>query len=937
MWKKENLRKNFLRVKQIADQNLGRAEKSEVLTEDQQENEKRVDMVRQVSHNLVKKVTALLEAPPGTDGEKRLKKLPETSLSHALMESSAVLGPDTLMGTICQQCGECQSEIAKEELRCELEIEKEVLTPLQTIAEVDIPSIQKLRKQLSKSTLDMDSARNRLNSAVRQSHVPGANMASTAAKADAMRDEYDEAYSKVETIKDNLSIELCNFVSKESDHCSRLVALLEAQATYHRNALRVIEDMVPKMKSSIEASPVKPVFGMSLEDHLHVMERDISLVLEACILTLLEIGMEEEGLFRIAGSALKLKKLKACFDAHAVDMVEFATDPHSVAGALKQYLRELPEPMLTFDLYPEFMHAMQLAHDQKFQALYTAINNLPTCNYNNFRYLVKFLAQLAEKSQINKMTPSNIAIVMGPNLLWARGENTPNMMTASTVSSVIETVIIHADYFFPGGLDFHLTGRGCAPPSPSVPTPPANQPTQVSISVSQDEAVKTTEGEPQMQRTAQRMGSSVSPGSGEEMVGLLSSTGDSASEDAGSDPRTEMIGSSSPGEGAVPAHHGDGVLHPTNLSLAGSAPRQRPTMPSQALGPRGSRGAMSTPNLSQDSTLSMGAAWPNPTSPTSPSQSVHSDMYSTVFALHSLGEGGAVVSDYLTRVRALWDGQFQSTSSLPPPSAEGSQSSLQGRGSGGPPARSDGQVPSPLNQSSEAEQRAVAERGQAVEDGRAEKPMHSPQAQGHQEIEFSVSGGYPADSVGQEMAQESTVMMRSSANTAPQSPVPSAGSPVAAKLSPSLPVDTLSPTVDLPEGPGVSPKFQRRVTKKPAPPPPPERPYTVAVTASTTRGSGNGGLSSQAGHSGAPPSSPEMSGSQQADGEKRLSGSERPHGPPPERPSTRPPERPKAPAALQSGNQLPAAAPGGHQRSASTGAMYITTSAGPISPDPDRA
>ncbi|XP_076459624.1 rho GTPase-activating protein 44-like isoform X5 [Babylonia areolata] len=651
MWKKENLRKNFLRVKQIADQNLGRAEKSEVLTEDQQENEKRVDMVRQVSHNLVKKVTALLEAPPGTDGEKRLKKLPETSLSHALMESSAVLGPDTLMGTICQQCGECQSEIAKEELRCELEIEKEVLTPLQTIAEVDIPSIQKLRKQLSKSTLDMDSARNRLNSAVRQSHVPGANMASTAAKADAMRDEYDEAYSKVETIKDNLSIELCNFVSKESDHCSRLVALLEAQATYHRNALRVIEDMVPKMKSSIEASPVKPVFGMSLEDHLHVMERDISLVLEACILTLLEIGMEEEGLFRIAGSALKLKKLKACFDAHAVDMVEFATDPHSVAGALKQYLRELPEPMLTFDLYPEFMHAMQLAHDQKFQALYTAINNLPTCNYNNFRYLVKFLAQLAEKSQINKMTPSNIAIVMGPNLLWARGENTPNMMTASTVSSVIETVIIHADYFFPG------------------------------------------------------------------------------------------------------------------------------------------------------------------------------------------------------------------------------------------------------------------------------------------EIEFSVSGGYPADSVGQEMAQESTVMMRSSANTAPQSPVPSAGSPVAAKLSPSLPVDTLSPTVDLPEGPGVSPKFQRRVTKKPAPPPPPERPYTVAVTASTTRGSGNGGLSSQAGHSGAPPSSPEMSGSQQADGEKRLSGSERPHGPPPERPSTRPPERPKAPAALQSGNQLPAAAPGGHQRSASTGAMYITTSAGPISPE----
>ena len=43
-----------------------------MLTEDQQGNEKRVDIVRQVSHNLIKKITALLEAPPGTDPEKRL-------------------------------------------------------------------------------------------------------------------------------------------------------------------------------------------------------------------------------------------------------------------------------------------------------------------------------------------------------------------------------------------------------------------------------------------------------------------------------------------------------------------------------------------------------------------------------------------------------------------------------------------------------------------------------------------------------------------------------------------------------------------------------------------------------------------------------------------------------------------------------------------------
>jgi hypothetical protein len=41
-------------------------------------------------------------------------------------------------------------------------------------------------------------------------------------------------------------------------------------------------------------------------------------------------------------------------------MEEFSTDPHTVAGVMKQYLRELPEPLLTFDLYQEFMRATTL-------------------------------------------------------------------------------------------------------------------------------------------------------------------------------------------------------------------------------------------------------------------------------------------------------------------------------------------------------------------------------------------------------------------------------------------------------------------------------------------------------------------------------------------------------------------------------------------------
>ena len=60
------------------------------------------------------------------------------------------------------------------------------------------------------------------------------------------------------------------------------------------------------------------------------------------------------------------------------------------------------------------------ARDERLKTMWTTVNKLPKTNYNNVKYLIKFLSKLAEKSDINKMTPSNIAIVFGPNLLYSK-------------------------------------------------------------------------------------------------------------------------------------------------------------------------------------------------------------------------------------------------------------------------------------------------------------------------------------------------------------------------------------------------------------------------------------------------------------------------------------------------------------------------------------
>nr|KAF6454733.1 Rho GTPase activating protein 44 [Rousettus aegyptiacus] len=195
--------------------------------------------------------------------------------------------------------------------------------------------------------------------------------------------------------------------------------------------------------------------------------REIAFPIEACVTMLLECGMQEEGLFRVAPSASKLKKLKAALDCCVVDVQEYSADPHAIAGALKSYLRELPEPLMTFELYDEWIQASNIQEqDKRLQALWNACEKLPKANHNNIRYLIKFLSKLSEYQDVNKMTPSNMAIVLGPNLLWPQAEgNITEMMTTVSLQivGIIEPIIQHADWFFPGEIEFNITGNYGSP------------------------------------------------------------------------------------------------------------------------------------------------------------------------------------------------------------------------------------------------------------------------------------------------------------------------------------------------------------------------------------------------------------------------------------------------------------------------------------------
>uniref|UniRef100_A0A3Q2XFI3 Rho GTPase-activating protein 44 n=1 Tax=Hippocampus comes TaxID=109280 RepID=A0A3Q2XFI3_HIPCM len=460
------MKKQFNRMRQLANQTVGRAEKTEVLSEDLLQAEKRLELVKQVSHSTHKKLAACLQGQQNVEVDKKSKKLPLATLAQCMLEGAALLGDESMLGKMLKLCGETQEKLSQELILFEVTIERDVMDPLYDLSEVEIPNIQKQRKHLAKLVLDMDSARTRYYQSSKSSGLSG-NLQPSGAKADHLREEMEEAANRMEICRDQLSADMYSSMAKELDYANYFQTLIEVQAEYHRKSLELLQNILPQIKAHQESWAEKPCYGKPLEEHLELSGRDIAFPIEACVTMLLECGMQEEGLFRVAPSASKLKKLKASLDCGVLDVQEYSADPHAIAGALKSYLRELPEPLMTFELYNDWIQASNIPdQDKRLQALRCACDKLPPASNNNFRYLIKFLSKLTEYQDVNKMTPGNIAIVLGPNLLWTHSDgNITEMMTTVSLQivGIIEPIIQHADWFFPGEIEFNVTGNYGSP------------------------------------------------------------------------------------------------------------------------------------------------------------------------------------------------------------------------------------------------------------------------------------------------------------------------------------------------------------------------------------------------------------------------------------------------------------------------------------------
>ncbi|KAJ6220837.1 hypothetical protein RDWZM_006649 [Blomia tropicalis] len=179
-------------------------------------------------------------------------------------------------------------------------------------------------------------------------------------------------------------------------------------------------------------------FRVSLEFLLEQNGGDpIPTIVRSCVKYLeQESCLDTEGIFRRSAVVTVVKDVQRSFnqgeqvDFDRLNGVDCDGDVpvHVAAVILKSFLRELNEPLLTFDLYDDVINFQQISGGPSAQhrqeKLNTAINlvqnRLPTPNYQLFKYIVQFLAKVMDHSEFNKMNASNLAILFGPNLLWSK-------------------------------------------------------------------------------------------------------------------------------------------------------------------------------------------------------------------------------------------------------------------------------------------------------------------------------------------------------------------------------------------------------------------------------------------------------------------------------------------------------------------------------------
>lgn len=239
------------------------------------------------------------------------------------------------------------------------------------------------------------------------------------------------------------------------------------------------------------------VFGVDLSLLPYNKPDEVPFVVQRCTSEIESRALSIQGVYRVSGSKPRIQKLCQAFEEQKelVDLSDLS--PHDITSILKHFFKELPEPLLTFDLYNDFIEVgktiQHLSERQQppdtneimdvINSLQKILQKLPPYCYSTLQHMMCHLHRVSENHE-NKMCSSNLGIVFGPTLLRPQVAIDMSMLALQETSYqavLIEFLITHHNKVF----GVQAQSGPPLPPAPNAPLP--ETPPRASCPLEQEE------------------------------------------------------------------------------------------------------------------------------------------------------------------------------------------------------------------------------------------------------------------------------------------------------------------------------------------------------------------------------------------------------------------------------------------------------------------
>ncbi|KAM6113578.1 unconventional myosin-IXb isoform 6-T8 [Phoenicopterus ruber ruber] len=239
-------------------------------------------------------------------------------------------------------------------------------------------------------------------------------------------------------------------IRQSCEHCCSYIWPMEkaclcsvCKLTCHKKCMYKIQSSCTSCGKKNEQDAEPRHFGVCVSS-LTGERNSVPVVMEKLLEYVEMHGLYTEGIYRKSGSANRMKELKQLLQADP-NSVKLENYPiHTITGILKQWLRELPDPLMTSAQYNDFLRAVELPEKQEqLCAIYSVLEQLPQANHDTLERLIFHLVKVALIEDVNRMSPNALAIVFAPCLLRCPDTSDPltSMKDVSKTTMCVEMLI----------------------------------------------------------------------------------------------------------------------------------------------------------------------------------------------------------------------------------------------------------------------------------------------------------------------------------------------------------------------------------------------------------------------------------------------------------------------------------------------------------------